>query len=217
MKKYLIPILIIMLVFSVTWTAFGQADERGRRREEMRQRFQNMSEEEREQFLAQRRARGGFGRGAFMNPEAQAQAIKSIQEQLEKLKEAQITAPEGGFRNLSQEERTKFRESMQNRQTALQTIIAQVAMLQGQRQPVAEDGQFIIINTNDLTQIQEAAKKEKAEETNQLLQRLIARGAGRGFGGRRPEGQGPQGGQRGPREQGPQGGRGQGGERQRNR
>jgi hypothetical protein len=219
MKKYLIPTITILLVLAVTWAAFGQADERARRREEMRQRFQNMSEEERAKFLAERRQRGGFGRGGFMNPEAQEQAIKTIEEQVAKLKAAKITMPEGGFQNLSEEERTKFRENMRNRQQALQTIVAQVAMLQGRGQrPATEGGQFILINTSDLKPIQEAAKKEKAEETTQLLQRLIARGSGRGFGGREQDsGQRPQGGQgqRGARGQRPQGG--QRGGRQRNR
>ena len=145
-----------------------------------------------------------------MNPEAQAQAIKAIQEQLEKLKAVQITRPEGGFQNLSQEERTKFRENMQNRQQAIQTIIAQVARLQGRRQPETESGQYLIINTNDLVSIQEAAKKEKAEETTQLLQRLIARGSGRGGFRGRPGvgGQRPQGDQLRPRGQRPQGDQG---------
>lgn len=220
MKKYLIPIITVLVVLAVTLAAFGQAEERAKRREEMRQRFQNMSEEERAQFRAQMRERGGFARGGFINPEAQEKAIKTIEEQLVKLKAAQITRPEGGFQDLSEEERTKLRENMQNRQQALQTIIAQVAMLQGRGQPAAGGGQFILINTEDLKPIQEAAVKEKAEETTQLLQSLIARGSGRGFGGRgQRTGQGPQGqggqGQRGGRGQRPQGG--QGGGRQRDR
>jgi hypothetical protein len=216
MKRYLIPTITILLVLAVSWSAFGQAEERANRREQMRQRFQNMSEEERAKFLAERRQRGGFGRGVFMSAEAQEKAIKTIQEQLTKLKAAQITPPEGGFQNLSQEERTKLRENMQNRQQALQTIIAQVAMLQGRGQrPGAEGGQFILINTADLKPIQDAAAKEKAEETTKLLQGLIARGTGRGFGGRGPgSGQRPQGGQG---QRGPRGQRPQGGGRQRNR
>jgi hypothetical protein len=217
MKKYLIPTITVLLVLAVAWAAFGQADERARRREEMRQRFQNMSEEERAKFRAEMRQRGGFGRGMSMSPEEQEKAIKNIEEQLAKLKAVKITRPEGGFQNLSEEERTKFRENMQTRQQALQTIIAQVAMLQGRGQQTGEGGQFILINTSDLKPIQEAAVKEKAEETSQLIQRLIARGSGRGFGGRGPgSGQRPQGGQgqRGGRER-PQGGQGEG--RQRNR
>jgi len=221
MKRYLIPTITILLVLAVTWAAFGQTEEqaRPRQRGNLRERFRNMSEEERAKFLAERRQRGGFRGRGFFNPEAQEQAIKTIEEQVAKLKASKITMPEGGFQNLSEDERAKLRENMRNRQQALQTIIAQVAMLQGRGQrPGTEGGQFILINTSDLKPIQEAAKKEKAEETTQLLQRLIARGSGRGFGGRgQDSGQRPQGGQgqRGGRGQRPQGG--QGGGRQRNR
>jgi len=220
MKRYLIPIITVLVVLVVAWTAFGQAEERARQRgnmseeerAKMRERFANMSEEER----AQMRQRVGAGRGGLMSSEDQAKAIKTIEEQLAKLKAAQITMPEGGFQDLSEEQRTKLRENMQNRQQALQTIIAQVAMLQGRRQPAAggEGGQFMIINTGDLKPIQEAALKEKAKETTQLIERLIARGSGRGFGGRGPgAGQRPQSGPRAPRPEGGQGG----GRQQRNR
>ena len=230
MKKYLIPTITILLVLAVTWTAFGQPEQRGRQRgnrqnmseeerAKMRERFQNMSAEER----AKMRQRGAPGRGMFASPEAQEKAIKTIEEQLAKLKAAQITRPQGGFQDLSEEQRTKLRENMQNRQKALQTIIAQVAALQGRGQSAAGagTGQFMIINTGDLRPIQAAAKKEKAEETTQLLERLIARGSGRGFGGRPGAGQRPEAGQGGARQR-PQGGRqrpqgGQGGQRQRNR
>ena len=223
MKRYLIPTVAVLLVLVVAWTAFGQAQERGRQRgnmseeqrAKMRERMQNMSEEER----AQMRARGGAGRGGLTSPEDQAKAIKTIEEQLAKLKAAQITMPQGGVQDLSEEERTKLRENMQNRQQALQTIIAQVAMLQGRRQPAdgAGAGQFMIINTGDLKPIQEAAVKEEAKETTQLLERLIGRGGGRGFGGRGTgTGQRPEGGQRGTRAPRPEGGQG-GGRQQRNR
>ena len=216
MKRYLIPTITVLVVLAVTLATFGQAQDRAAQRENMRQRLQNMTEAEREQFRAEMRQRGGFGRGGFTSPEDQEKAIKTIEEQLAKLKAVQITRPEGGFQNLSQEERTKLRENMQNRRQALQTIIAQVAMLQGRRQPAGEGGQFLLINTEDLKPIQEAAVKEKATETTQLLERLIARGSGRGFGGRGQQGasQRPQGGQRGARQR-PEGG--QGGGRQRNR
>jgi len=218
MKKYLIPTVAVLLVLVVAWTAFGQAEERTRQRGNMRERFQNMSEEEREKFRAEMRERGGPRRGGFISSEDQEKAIKTIEEQLAKLKAAQITPPEGGVQDLSEEQRTKLRENMQNRQQALQTIIAQVAMLQGRRQPVAGGGQFLLIDTSDLKPIQEAAVKEKAEETTQLLERLIARGSGRGFGGRgQGAGQRPQGGQRAGRERPQDGQGGQGGGRQRNR
>ncbi|MHC4725898.1 MAG: hypothetical protein ACYS17_01600 [Planctomycetota bacterium] len=226
MKKYLIPTIAVLLVLVVAWTAFGQSEQRNRQRGNMRERFQNMSEEER----AKMRQRGGPRGSGFMGGQGQEEAIKTIEEQLAKLKAAKITRPQGSFPDLSEEERAQFREKMtkvfQDRQKILQTIIAQVARLQGRRQPSAGGGQFLLINTSDLKPIQEAAKKEKAEETTQLLQRLVARGSSRGFGGRGPgSGQRPQGGQRGGREK-PQGGQrggrerpqgGQGGGRQRNR
>jgi len=216
MKRYLIPTIAVLLVLAVAWAAFGQQERRGARRAtegrqnlseeeraKMRQRFQNMSEAEREKFRAQMRERGG--RGVFMNPEDQQKAIKAIEGELAKLKAAQFTRPEGGFQDLSEDERTKLRENMtkvrQERRQALQTIIAQVARLQGRRQPAAEGAQYIIVNVGDLKPIQAAAVKEKAKETAQLLERLITRGSGRrGPAGRQPGvGQRPQGGQRGTR------------------
>jgi hypothetical protein len=220
MKRYLIPIIAVLLVLAVTLVAFGQPGRGGGRRSaegrqnlseeeraKMRERFQNMSEEEREKFRAQMRQRFSSGRGGFMSPEDQQKAIKAIEEQLAKLKAAQITRPQGGFRDLPEDERAKIREKMtkvfRDRQNALQTIIAQVARLQGRRQPPAEGARYLIISTSDLKPIQAAAAKEKAEETTQLLQRLIARGSGRrgpggrGPGGRPGAGPRPQGGQRG--------------------
>jgi hypothetical protein len=219
MKRYLIPTVAVLMVLTVAWAAFGQAERRGGRlseeeRAKMRERFQNMSEDEREQFRARMRERGA--RGGFIGREDQEKAIKVIQGELAKLKAAQTTRPTTGFQNLSEDERAKLREKMtkvrQERQQALQTIIAQVARLQGRRQPPAEGGQYLIINVGDLKPIQAAAKKEKAKETAQLLERLIARGSGRrGPGGRPPGSRTPgsrtpgsrtPGGQRGPARQG---------------
>ena len=220
MKRYLIPIITVLVILAVALVAFGQAEERaGQRetRESMRERFQNMSEAEREQFRARMRA----GRGGSMGREGRLEAIKAIEAQLVKLKAAQTTRPTGGYRDLSEDERAKLRERMtkvfQDRQKALQTIIAQVARLQGRRQPTAEGAQYLIISTSDLKPIQDSAVKEKAKETAQLLQRLISRGSGRrGFGGRPGTGR-PQGerGPRGPRTPGSQ--RGSSTNRQENR
>ncbi len=216
MKRYLIPIIAVMMILAVTLVAFGQQERRGggrgtegrrniseEERAKMRERFQNMSEEEREKFRSQMRSRGGSGRGGFMGPEDQEKAIKTIEAQLAKLKAAKFTRPQGGYQDLSEEERAKLREKMtkvfQDRQSALQTIIAQVARLQGRRGPAREGAQYLILSTSDLKPIQAAATKEKAKETAKLLQSLIARGSGRrGFGGGRPPGAGqrPQGGQR---------------------
>ena len=202
MKKYLISTVAVLVVLAVVLVAFGQQERRGggraaegrqnlseEQRAKMRERFQNMSEEEREKFRAEMRARGGSGRGGFMGAESQQKAIKAIEAQLAKLKAAQTTRPTSGYQDLSEEERAKLRERMtkvfQDRQQALQIIIAQVAALQGRRGPAPEGAQYLIISTRDLKPIQDSATKEKAKETAKLLQELIARGSGRrGFGGR---------------------------------
>lgn len=207
MKRYAIPAVVILAVLAMMLSALAQAQDRASQRQSMRERFQNMSEEERAKFREQMRARGGGFRRAMLSPEEQQKAIKAIEEQLVKLKAAaQIERPQGGFRDMPEEQRNKIIAAFRNRRTALQAITAQVALLEGRRQPEGEDARFIIINTADLKPIQEAATKEKAEETSRLLQRLMARGSGRGFGGGRrgPGGAAaprPEGGQRRQREQ----------------
>ncbi|MHC4323560.1 MAG: hypothetical protein ACYSUX_04730 [Planctomycetota bacterium] len=142
-----------------------------------------------------------------MGREERMKAIGAIEAQLAKLKEEgeRPSFNRENFQNMSEEERAEFREKMmkvlQERQKVFQTIMAQLAQLQGRRGPAPEGARYMIITTADLKPIQEAATKEKAEETSKLLARLGGRG--RGFGGRRPG----QGGQR------PQGNR-QGGQRQ---
>jgi len=230
MKKYLIPTVAFLVVLAVAWAAFGQqegrrpaGDRQGRQgfqnaspeeRAKMRERFENMSEEEREKFRAEMRerfssgrggaGRGGAGRGGF-SPENQLKAIKAIEEQCAKLKAGIKTmgsGPRPSFQDLSEEERTKLRESFtkarQDQQRALQAIMAQVAALQG-RPPAAEGARLILINASDLKPIQDLALKEKAKETAASLERLLRGG---GPGGRPP---GAPGGQRGPRGQGPGG------------
>jgi hypothetical protein len=180
MKKHMISIIAVLVVLAMVLVSFGQ-QERGSRQGR---------------------------RGPFMGREERLKAIEAIEAQLAKLKEeADIPRPEGGFQNMSEEERNKFREQMrkvfQERQQVFQTIMGQLAVMQGRRGPAPEGAQYMIITTADLKPIQEAAEKEKAKETSQLLARMASRGSGRGFGGRRPG----QGGQR------PQSGR-QGGQRQ---
>jgi hypothetical protein len=195
MKKYLIPIVVVLSILALVLVSYSRAQDQNTQRQNMRQRFQNMSEEERAKFREQMRARGF---GARLSREDQEKAVQAIEEQVAKLKAAvQVEMPQGGFQNLSEDERAKLRESFTNRRNALQAIIAQVARLEGRTQPEQEGARFIIINTVDLKPIQEMAEKEKATETSQLLARLAARGSGRGFGGRQRPGGGQGGGQRG--------------------
>jgi len=167
MKKHLFSTVAVLVVLAVVLVSFGQEQSSGR------------------------------GRG--MGREERMKAIEAIEAQLAKLKqEADIPRPEGGFQNLSEDERAKYTEQrtkvFQERQKVLQAIMAQLAGLQGRRQPAPEGTQYLIISTVDLKPIQESAVKEKAVETSKLLEELVARGQGRGFGSRRPgSDQGPQG------------------------
>jgi hypothetical protein len=189
MKKYAIPAVILLAILALVMVSYGQAQNRDSQRQAMRERFQNMTPEQRAAFRERMRARGF---GARLSREEQQKAVKTIEEQVAKLKAAvNVERPQGGFRNLSEEQRNKLRQSFTDRRTALQAIITQVAALEGRRQPEgAENARFIIINTADLKPIQEMAEKEKATETSQLLARMASRGSGRFFGGRRPGGQG---------------------------
>jgi len=169
MKKYLISTVAVLMVLAVVFTAFGQ--------------------------------QRGSGRRPRMSQEDRLNAIKAIETQLAKLKEApQVPRPTGGFADMSEEERTKFMEQMrkvrQEQQKVFQTILAQVYILQGRRAPEEEGVQYVIASTIDLKSMQESATKEKATETGQLIERMIARATGqRGSRG----GQGS--GQRGQRQQ----------------
>ncbi len=187
MKRYLILAVIALVVLAASWAAFARRESsegaRSRSPEErtrMRERWQNMSEEEREKFRAQMLERWREG---------QIKPIEAIEEQIAKLKagiEAQGPQARRQWQELSDEERTKLRErfakAREERQKAIKAIIAQIARLQGQRRPTAEGEEFILINTGELKEIQKLAVKEKAKETAQRLER-ISRGR-RGFRGR---------------------------------
>ena len=172
MKRYLISTVAVLVVLAVVFTAFGQPER-------------------------------GSGRRPRMSQEERLKAIKAIETQLAKLREApQMPRPAGGFADMSEEERTKFIEQMrkvrQEQQKVFQTILAQVYRLQGRRGPAPEGAQYLIISTSDLKPIQASAVKEKATETTQLLERLIARGSGRRGPGGRTGGQPGAGRQRNP-------------------
>jgi hypothetical protein len=166
MKKHLISTVAVFMVLAVVLVSFGQ-EGRGSRQGR---------------------------RGPFMGREERLKAIKAIEAQLAKLKEEgqRPSFDRDSFQNMSEEERTKFREQMmkvrQEQQKIYQAIMGQLAALQGRRQLAPEGAQYMIITTADLKPIQEAAEKEKAAETSKLLARLASRGTGRGFGGRRPGG-----------------------------
>jgi len=213
MKRYLISIITILMVLTVAWGVFAQDEETPgarvqRQRESMKQRMQNMSEAEREKFMAemrqmrerfqnmseeekekfraemQQRFGGRFGR------QEQLKAIEAIEEQVTRLKAAvQSTGAEdrSRWRELSEEERTKLREKMvtavRERQTAIRAIEEQLAKLSGPRRAQAEPQPSI----GELRAIHELAVKEKATQTAGRLERLIARFQRESRGGRARE------------------------------
>lgn len=211
MKKYL-TILIALVVLLAAYPIFGQREgrtagrggggagmfmmtpeqrekwrdmsqeEREKLMAEMREKWQNMSEEEREKARAQMRERFG-ARGRRLGREDQLKAIEAIEKQLVNLKKGIQAQPteRRSFQDMSQGERSKLREEFtkarEERNKAIQAIVTQIARLQGQSEP-AEDEQLIIINTGQLKPIHELAVKEKAKETAQRLEMLMSRGRG---------------------------------------
>jgi peroxiredoxin len=228
MKRHLISTVVVLAVLMVAWTAFGQGERRTRQRqqsENMRQRFENMSEEEREKFRAEMRKRrerweqmseeerekfrGEMRKRSGPMPwrlgrEEQLKAIEIIQEQAAKLKAAieATRRPEGRRRSqeLSEEERAKLRErfaeASKQRQSAIKAIEEQLAKLRGPTPPRAEPPGSI----RELRAIRELALKEEAEETAERLAKLIARYQRESGGRPREPGQKPQKRQRPPRE-----------------
>ena len=187
MKRCLISIITVLMVLAVACGAFGQDEEtpaqrvQGERRaqaESIRQRWQNMSEEERENFRAEMRQRFGGARSG-LSREAQLEKIKSIEEQLAKLKAAIEIIPGredlSRFRDLSVEERTELRQKMTRaaleRQLLVKSIEQQLATLRGPGQPQAGRQPSI----GELRVIHGLAVKEKATQTANRLERLIAR------------------------------------------
>lgn len=166
MKRYAVPTVVVLAVLALVLVSFAQGQ-----------------------------GTGGQGRGGFMSAEERTKAIEAIEAQLAKLKAQPATArPQGSLQDMSEEERTKMMEKMtaarDERNKILQVIMAQVAALQGRREPAPEGAQYLIITTADLKPIQDAAVKEKATETAKLLEGLTSRGSGRGTGGARRTGAG---------------------------
>jgi len=127
-------------------------------RAEMRQNRQNwesLAPEERENLRSQMRDRF-IGGPARLGREQQLEAIKVIEEQVAKLKAAlEAFRPEGGTRppDLSEEQRAKIREqmmaAMRERQAAIRAIDEQLEKLRGPVRP----GVGPALNIGELKQI----------------------------------------------------------------
>jgi hypothetical protein len=230
MKRYVVLIGIVLAVLIAALNAFGQNEDRAGRaeqRQNMRQRFQNMSPEEREKFrteMLERRKqwenmsdedraklrdqmRERFGsRPEGMGREAQLKSIKAIEEQVAKLKAAvEAAAPENlsRLRELSAEDRAKLREkmmaAMRERQIAIRAIEQELAKLGGPRRPATVSEARL----SELRAIHKLALREKATQTADRLDKLIM-GIQRGSVGReQPPVREPREGQERPRRERP--------------
>ena len=145
MKRSAIVAVSVLLTMAVTWAAYGQAGGGG----------------------------GGRGRGGFgmMGPQAQ-KAVADLQEQVAKLKtlvDAGAKAMEGGFQNMSEDDRAKMKERSTEQQKILAAIQQDVDRLR-MRQMAAEYNQSMTA----LKDAQASAQKENAKETAQKLGQIIA-------------------------------------------
>ncbi len=217
MKRYVVSIAIVLAVLIVTFSygvltdnAFGQNEQvagRAVQRPDMRQRFQNMTPEEREKFrteMLERRKqwenmsdedraklrdqmRERFGsRPGGMGRDAQLNSIKAIEAQVAKLKAAvEVGMPENRnqLRELSAEDRAKLREkmmaAMRERQVAIRAIEQELAKLRGPRRPATVSEARL----SELREIHKLALREKATQTADRLDKLIV-GYQRGSQGR---------------------------------
>jgi len=231
MKRYVVSIAIVLAVLMVAFKAFGQNQERAglaEQRQDMRQRFQNMSPEEREKFRAEMlerrqqwenmsdeeraklrdQMRERFGtRTAGIRRDEQVKSIKAIEEQVARLKAAvEVTAPENRdkLRDLPEEERAKLREkmmaAMRERQTAIRAIEQELAKLKGPGRPAIESEARL----SELRAIHKLALREKATQTADRLDKLIVGYQRESVGGDdRPPVRGPREGEPRPRRERP--------------
>ena len=230
MKRYVVLITIVSAVLIAAFNAFGQDEEKAGQAEqrqtlrdrfrtmspeereklmaemeERRKKFQNMSDEERQKFRAEMSERFG-SRPESMGRDAQLKSIKAIEAQVAKLKAAvEAGTPENRerLRELSQEDRAKLREkmmaAMRERQMAIRAIEQELAKLRGSRRPATVSEARL----SELRAIHKLAVREKATQTADRLNKLIA-GYQRGSQGRmRPPVRGPREGEPRPRRERP--------------
>ena len=160
MKKYLVTSIAVLAVLAVTLSLYAQpgggmgGGERG----------------------GARGGRMGMRGMFFLRAETAEPAIASIETQLKKLKEVVAAQPAmGGFRDMSEEDRTKMMEGMRKRSETIaaemKTIEDQVKVLKGGRNLRME----LQTETDELQAIADSATKEKATATAKLIQDLIAK------------------------------------------
>jgi len=155
MKRYVIPIVSILVVLMVAWVSFAQP-------------------EVKEVKVSAETSRPSRGRG--LSRELRLKAVAVIEEQLTKIKSGLESSSGGRERgqNLSDEERTarreQYRKLREQQQQSIAIIEDQIAKLQGQRTLQAKHDESI----GKLNAIRDLALKEKAVETAAAIEKLIA-------------------------------------------
>jgi len=208
MKRYIVLIGIVLTVLvTAFWygvlpdSAFGQDEDRAGRaeqRENMKEKIQNMTPEEREKFRQEmlenskkwenmsdeerEKLRDEMHEKFSPNPQdieydEQLISIKLIEQQVARLKAAvEAASPENRSpkRELPEKERAKLREkmtaAMRDQQAAIRAVEQELEKLKGPGRPVTEPRQRI----SELKSIHKLAVEEKATKTAERLQRLIA-------------------------------------------
>jgi hypothetical protein len=161
MKRYLTLTIAVLIITAVTLSLYAQPGE-------------GMGSGERGAARGSMGMRGMGRRMYFLRPQTAEPAIASIEAQLKKLKEVIAAQPDfRGFRDMSEEERTKMREEGQKRSetiaAAMATIENQMMILKGGRNLRIE----LQTETEELEAIADSATKEKAKTTAKMIQDLI--------------------------------------------
>jgi peroxiredoxin len=142
----------------------------------IREKWEQMSDEEREKFRTQMRERIGTRR-PLLGREEQLKIVAVIEQQVAKLKEL-IQAPVGPddwakLRDLAAEERTKMRVKLaranEERQRVVDAIEQQLANFKIERPQIGDHQKLI----TELQAIHDLAKQEKAQETANRIEQLI--------------------------------------------
>jgi chromosome segregation ATPase len=153
MKRELILVVSILLVFGLSWVSFGQPE--------------GSSRGPSDTGAASRRG---------MWRERQQKAISAIEEQVAKMKSGMesFSGRRQSWQNLSDEERNKLREQFrkvrEERQESIIIIEEQLAKLKGRRSLQQEHEKSV----SEWNTIRESAIKEKATATAANIDKLIA-------------------------------------------
>ncbi len=213
MKRYAIPLVIVLAGLIVAQIALGQIARAGRsdrpqgpdrpryqdmseaerakfrtELEERRKKYETMSEEEKDKFRAEMRERFG-SRPQILDRQQQLEAIAAIQGQLARLKAAVESIDpnvRGQFRDLPEAERAKLREKMMGAMRDRQTSIRAIEQELAKLKMPGRSAAQSRPDINELRAIHGLAVKEKATKTAKRIEKLIARYSGRASGRDRP-------------------------------